>query len=68
MTDRLMGVLVTFDKDIRDDDAAPILAAIRQLRHVIKVAPVLGSIEEVITEARVRQQLGEQLWNVLNPK
>jgi hypothetical protein len=39
MTDRLKGIYVAFDEDIRDDDAEPIIQAIRQIRHVLSVTP-----------------------------
>ena len=41
MTDRITAYLVTLDKPIREDDAEPTLAAIRQIKGVSSVKPVV---------------------------
>lgn len=46
MTDRLKGVLVTFSGDIRDDDAAPILEAIKMIKGVLTVKPYVTGMED----------------------
>jgi hypothetical protein len=33
MTDRLHGLIVTLDQDIRDNDAQPLIDAIRAVRY-----------------------------------
>lgn len=57
MTD-YCGVMVTFEKDIRSDDANAIMEAIRQLRGVVNVKPVEAdpSAERVL-KMRIRNNL-----------
>lgn len=69
MSNRTNAFLVVLDEPTHEDDAEPILAAIRQLRGVISVAPVESDcLTERIAEARVRRELGEKLFAVLYPK
>ena len=68
MTDRLAGILVTLEKDIREDDAEPVLDAIRQIRGVAAVDPVLSNIGIHLAETRARTRLRRDLWRVLNPE
>jgi len=68
MTDRLKGILVTLDVDVREDDAEPILNAIRQIRHVADVRPVLADIQDHIVGMRVRMDLEKKLFEVLRPE
>ncbi len=65
MTDRIAGFIVTLDQDIRDDDVEPIIAAIRQLRHVISVTPLVSSPDLHMAAARVRSELSRKLWEAL---
>ncbi len=46
MTDRLKGVLVTFDRDIREDDAKHILKALKMIKGVLKVQPYIAGMED----------------------
>lgn len=61
-------VHVTLENDIRDDDAENLVLALTALRGVIKVEPVISSADVHIAEARVRQELGSKLIEVLYPK
>lgn len=67
MTDRLKGVTVVFDHDIRTDDAEPIINAIRCLRGVLAVAPSLKTSEDFIIRERVRHELGQKILAVIYP-
>jgi hypothetical protein len=67
MTDRLSGVFVTFERDIREDDARPIVEAIRQLRGVLSVTAHVSDVTLHVAEMRARRELGEKLWRVLDP-
>lgn len=65
MTDRLRGVYVAFEQDIREDDAEPLLAAIRMLRGVMAVMPdVVNPMDYVATE-RARRELWSKLRKVI---
>jgi hypothetical protein len=68
MTDRFSGLLVILDHDIRDDDAQPIVDAIKQMRGVCDVRGHIGGATVAIAEERARQDLVKQLWSVLHPK
>lgn len=68
MTDRFKGVTVAFDRDIREDDAQPIIEAIRQLRGVLSVKPIVAGFEDSIAEERVRRELGQQLLDIIYPE
>jgi hypothetical protein len=61
MTDRLKGCTVTFDHDIRNDDADPILDAIRQIRGVLHVEPNIVTFDDHTAEVRARTELARRL-------
>jgi len=68
MTDRLNALIVVLDKDIRDDDAQPLMDAIKMMKGVISVSGSVADSESVVAESRVRSQLSKKLWEVLYPK
>jgi hypothetical protein len=68
MTDRLRGVIVTFEKDIREDDAQPLLVAIEQLRGVLSVKPIVATIDSHISEERAKHELGQNVLKVIYPE
>lgn len=65
MTDRYNAFIVILERDIRDDDAQPVLNALRQIKGVLRVKPHIAGFEESIAYERVRQELIEKLWEVL---
>lgn len=67
MTDRYNALTIILESDIRDDDAQPLIEAIKQLRGVLSVEPHLATPEEAIAEARVRSELGKELLAVIWP-
>lgn len=64
MTDRIRGVYVTFDKDYRDDDAEPILDAIRMIKGVVDVSPHVTDLSDHDARMKVRYQFAS---DVLEP-
>lgn len=68
MTTRHAGYIVTLDRDIREDDAAPILAAIKLLKGVVSVKPIIASLEQHLAEERVKLDLGQKLLAVVYPE
>lgn len=68
MTDRLKGFIVTLDHDIRVDDAQVLVDAIKLLRGVLSVKPLVSNIEDHIAHERAAHELGQKLWEVLYPK
>lgn len=67
MTDRLKGVLVTFEEDVREDDAKHIINAIKMIRRVLTVKPVPSNIDQSIAEDRVRQEIHKKLFKMVYP-
>ena len=65
MTIRLKAVLVTFDQDIREDDAEAILNAIRCIKHVADVSPIPTNPEDHAARQRVRAELSGKIFNAL---
>jgi hypothetical protein len=68
MTDRYNAITVVLERDTRDDDAAALLNAIRQLRGVLSVSGNVANLDSHIAQERARHSLGEELWHVLYPK
>ena len=65
MTDRLKGFVVVLNADIREDDAQPILDAIRQLRGVLTVQPIVAGIDDFIAEERAKQKFLDKFMEVM---
>jgi hypothetical protein len=65
MTDRLKGFTVALTTDIREDDAQAIADAIRQLRGVLDVAPILADSSDWINRQRIRAELSQKLFDIL---
>ena len=68
MTDRYHTLTVVLERDTRTDDAEPLIAAIGQMRGVLKVSGLVADSSTYMAEERARRELGEQLWSVLYPK
>ena len=65
MTDRLKGVIVTFDVDIREDDVEPLIQAIYQLRHVLSVDLITANFDDEMNRSRVKHELRMKLFKIL---
>lgn len=65
MTDRYKGVVVTFARDIRDDDAEATLAAIRQIKGVIDVTPSVANLDDHMNRSRVAFEISDKIWALL---
>jgi len=68
MTDRFNILTVVLDHDIRNDDAEPILTAIKQLRGVLTVAGNVADPIAFMAEERARMMLIEKLVTIIEPK
>lgn len=69
MTDQHKGYVVVLEDDVREDDAEPIINAIKQVRGVLDVVPVdTRGLDDVIIEQRVRHDLGVKLFQVVYPE
>lgn len=67
MTDRIKGVFVAFERDIREDDVE-LIEAIKCLRGVIAVESHVANSDDWMARERIRRELGEKIWEVLYPK
>jgi hypothetical protein len=65
MTD-LKGVVVAFDRDIREDEAGTLLAAIRQLRGVADVQPSIANLNDEIVRMRVDMEWRQRIYDMLD--
>lgn len=65
MTDRLNGVTVTFERDIREDDAEAILIAIRQIRGVAAVEPHVATPEDHFARTQAAHEFKIKLYKFL---
>ncbi len=59
MTDRHAAYLVILDKDLREDDAEPVLNALGMVKGVTSVEPVQGDMALQIATQRARRELHE---------
>ena len=67
MSDHHAGYIVTLDKNIRDDDSRKVISALRQIRGVRSVEPVVADVTLAIATSRMRGELIEKVLEVLNP-
>jgi hypothetical protein len=65
MTDRLKGLIVTFEKDIRDDDAQSIIDAILMVKGVLSVTTSISTSDDSMNRIRIRHELKEKLFEAL---
>jgi 3',5'-cyclic AMP phosphodiesterase CpdA len=62
MTTRLKGVYVTFDREIREDDAEAVINAIRMVRGVADVAAIESNHDDYTARAQVRHELAAAIY------
>lgn len=65
MTDRYNALTVVLERDIRDDDAAPIILAIQQVKGVLEVTGHVADMDSHLAEVRARRALQNKLLGVL---
>jgi hypothetical protein len=68
MTDRYYALTVILEKDMRDDDTEKIIEAIKMIKGVLDVKPLISDPTTWMAQERAKRELGEKLWNVLYPK
>ena len=59
MTDRYNAFVVILDRDIRDEDAKPILEAIRMIKCVLSVEPHINDVSDHVAMSRARDKFGK---------
>jgi hypothetical protein len=65
MTERIKALAVMLDKDVREDDVAALVDAIKMLRGVLTVTTNVATIDDDLAYARARFELQTKLWEVL---
>jgi len=65
MTDKIKGLVVTFEKDIRDDDVVELVNAISLLKGVVSVKKSIGNVDDQMNRERVEHNLKIKLFEVL---
>ena len=68
MTDRHIAYTVLLKEPVREDDAEHILNAIRMVKGVHSVQPVVQDIQKLFAYERIRTELGQKIWQVLYPE
>lgn len=68
MTDRIKGLVVTFDRDIREDDVEGIINAISLIKGVIGVDKSVVNINDRLNRVRVQSEIRDKIWKVLYEK
>lgn len=68
MTDRVHSFIVILENDMREDDAEHTLNALRMVKGVIKVEPVISGPEEHMAYARARFDLTKRIYEALSDK
>ena len=64
MTNRIKGLVVVFNNDIREDDAEELINVIKLLKGVIKVEPSIVNHEDFINRQRIKNEYKEKIWEV----
>lgn len=65
MTDRYYALTVVLDRDIRSDDAESLIAAIRLLRGVLSVEPLVSTPDTWMAEERAKSELKRKIFDAL---
>lgn len=67
MSARVIGVMVSFDTDMRQEDAEAIMRAIECIRHVRTVEPHVVDEVDWLAREKVRGEWAAKIWEVLQP-
>ena len=64
MTDRLKGVHVAFEKNIREDDAETIINAIRMIKGVADVKTSIANPDDWMNREQVKREIKSKLLDL----
>lgn len=67
MSQRIKGFVVALEEDIDEERAAVIRGFLGQIRGVVAVEAVAGTIDDQLVAARVRSDLMQQIYKVFYP-
>lgn len=60
-----MGFAVVLEHPLKDEDAEALITAIRQLRGVVDVQPIVEQLEHQMLRWRVRHELLKEVQNLI---
>lgn len=66
MTDRNAGYIVTLSEDIREDEDEAIITALRMVKGVASVTPVIADFEFHMAEERARTELRRAAFDAID--
>lgn len=66
MTDRVFAYTVILEKETREDDAEAITQAIRMIKGVADVSPMVANAELYFATETARRELTDKLWKVFS--
>lgn len=65
MTDRHIGYVVTLEGPVREDDSEAALNAIRMIKGVIAVEPVIDNPGAQMAYQKAKHDIERRLWSAL---
>lgn len=68
MTDRHAGYIVTLGADIREDDAEAVITALRMVKGVIAVDPLVFDHDLLMAQRRADDEWRKRIYNLLDRK
>lgn len=64
MTNRVKGITIVLEKDIREDDVESLLQAIRHFRGVLSAEPVIATTDSYFAYARIVDEMRGKLYEM----
>lgn len=65
MTNRVNGLVITLDKDYRDDDVQVIIDAIKMIRGVADVDMNIVEMQDYLNRNRVRYEIEGEIYKAI---
>ena len=62
MTDRFSGFVVALERNLRDDDAQGTIEAIRMIKGVVDVQPIIAEPGAEVEAMRIKIELRDKLF------
>lgn len=65
MTDRHRGYVVVLEQNVRSDDAQEIINALKMVKGVLTVKPIINDANDEINEARAKYEVRTKVYLAL---
>jgi hypothetical protein len=66
MTDRIKGVTVVLEPNIREDDAQVIIDAIKMIRGVCDVQTHISNLDHYMAFSQARMEMEKDIYDLMN--